>query len=271
VAFIGWPTSGDIGRARLVLAGDEAVEIGPPGANARSFAWMPDSSSMLVGFSDEVTTRSPTRFALVDLRGNILREVPIDADLNASYGLAVSQDGQTAVFPGTEPSAYDTEGDLWSLNLNSGRAHRIELRDEQPGAQENPVYLSDSRLVFTAGELSWETGGPNGWIALLNLEAGEVERLTDSMQTAQRPSVSPDGTYIVYDAFPGNERSKRALWYVPADGSEAPTMLIESLPGVNPVLEPDGRTALVVDAGMPGDRSQIRRIEIPEHAPWLSG
>jgi hypothetical protein len=74
----------------------------------------------------------------------------------------------------------------------------------------------------------------------------------------------------VYGAFPGNKRSKRALWYVPADGSEAPTMLIEGLPGVNPVLEPDGRTVLVVDAGMPGDRSQIRRIEIPEDAPWLS-
>lgn len=270
VGFIGWPTRGYVTRARLVLAGNDAVELSPPGTVARSFAWMPSSDSILVGFSDEVTTRSPTRFALVDLQGDVIREIPIDVDLNATYGIAVSPDGRTAVFPANEPGPYDTEGDLWSLDLDSGRAHRIELRGYRPTVQENPVYVGDDRVAFTAGELSWKAGGPNGWIAILNLGTGDVERLTDPSQTAQTPSVSPDGRYIVYDGFPGNERSKRSLWYVAVDGSSSPLPISAELAGLRPALEPSGRSVLVIDAGMPGDRSQIRRVGIPEDAPWLS-
>lgn len=271
LSFIGTPTSGDITRPRLVLAGDDPVELSPGVTVARSAAWMPDSKSLLLAYADELGGEHATRFAVVGIDGTVLREVPAQVEINASYGLAVSPDGSTAVLPANELGPYDTVGELWKLDLKTGQARVIDFRGHSPGVQENPSYASAEVVVFGAGELSWEVGGPNGWIANLNTVTGAVDRLTDASQTALTPSVSPDGAFVVYDAFPGNQRSKRGLWYVARDGTTQPTELIASLDGRAPILEPGGRTVLVVDAGLPGDRSQIRRLDVPEDAPWLLG
>lgn len=81
-----------------------------------------------------------------------------------------------------------------------------------------------------------QPGGQGG--SHLDVASGELTRLSSVGQTAGDPSVALGGRNVVYDAFPGNQRSKRSLWYVPVDGSEAPTLLIESLPGVNLSLSP---------------------------------
>lgn len=269
VAFIGSSGGIDLGRWQLVLAGGDPVELSPAGTAARSFAWFPSGDTILLAYADEMSGELPTRFAIVDLDGQVLREIPVDVELNASYGLAVSPDETTALFPANEPGPLATEGDLWSLDLESGHATIIHPEGEVPGAQERPVYRDDTTAVLGAGELL-SAAGTNGWIGVVDVASGELRRLTPNGQTANVPSLSPDGRYAVYDAFPGNERSKRALWYVPLDGSEPPQVLIEDLPGRAPALEPTGRSVLVVDAGSPGDGSQIRRIEIPEDAPWLS-
>lgn len=84
VAFIGTPRSGDIGRARLVLAGDEPVRLSPGMTTARSMAWMPGSESLLLGYAEEMGGDHPTRFAVIGLDGAVLREIPVEVELKAT-------------------------------------------------------------------------------------------------------------------------------------------------------------------------------------------
>lgn len=127
-----------------MLAGGAPVELSPTGTAARSFAWLPTGDAVLLACADGMSGERPTRFAVIDLDGQVVREIPIDVDLDARYGLAVSPDETTAVFPANEPGPFDTEGALWSLDLESGHATIIELEGEAPGTQERPAFRDDT-------------------------------------------------------------------------------------------------------------------------------
>lgn len=246
------------------------MRLSPQGKVARAAAWMPDGDSMIVSYSDELGGSNPSRFAEVSVDGGLLREVPVDIAVNASQGLAISPDGQTAVFPGVEPSPFDSESDLWRMELESGHAERIELIGEASTTQDSPHFIDEDTIVIGAGELMSDVETANGWVGVVDLNSGETTRLTSPDQTVDVLSLSPDGRFVVYDAFPGNERSKRALWFVPSDGSAEPSLLIEDLPGFSPVLDGDGRSVLVTATGGPGDTGRIERVDVPDDAPWLS-
>lgn len=270
VAFLGTPRQGDMLRTRLVLAGREPAELSPPGAQARSFAWMPDGKSLLLAYADDVGSENPTRFALIGTDGSVVRLIEPDRQGVVESGIAIEPDGQRALMPAREMSPYVGPTDLWRLNLETGSVEVIRSESRQRDAQAWPTYISQDEVVLASGEPISATVEPNGWIGNLDLRTGTTERLTDTAMTADFPSVAPGGQYVVFESFPGNERSKRGLWYVPLDGSIAPTQLIEHLPGRAAVLEPNGRSVLVVDAGSPGDASKIRRVSVPEDAPWLA-
>ena len=271
VAFLGTPRQGDVLRTRLVLAGADPAELSPSGVQARSFAWLPDGESLLLAYSDDVGSEHPTRFAVIGTDGSVVRRLEPDRQGIVESGIAIEPDGQRALLPAREMSPYIGPTDLWRLDLSTGAVEVVSSEDTDGEAQAWPTFVSQDEVVLASGKPISATEGANGWIGRLDLETDSVERLTDEAMTADFPSITPGGEYVVFEAFPGNERSKRGLWYAPIDGSAAPKLLIERLPGRAAALEADGRSVLVVDAGAPGDASKIWRLGVPEGAPWIAG
>lgn len=89
-----------------------------------------------------------------------------------------------------------------------------------------------------------------------------------NQMAASRPSFyEVDRRFVVYDAFPGNQRERTALWMVAVDGSSPPKLLLER-GGRFPELSPDGTYLLVANAGNPGDRGVLVTLAVPDDAPW---
>src|SRR5215470_13877602 len=73
---------------------------------------------------------------------------------------------------------------------------------------------------------------------LLDVESGDIRRLTFSESTNSAPAISPDGTTV---AFMSTRTEKPQLWLLPLDGGE-PRKLTDLPQGVGsgPVWSPDG-------------------------------
>lgn len=269
VAFLG-SSPHDWGRDRLVIAGRNPREISPPGVQARSFAWMPDGTTLLLAFADDLGHENPTQFAILDLDGSVERRIDPDRRGVANGGIAIDPTGRHALMPVMDLSIFDSPTELWRLDLETGAVTVEPMTGTTGEMQSSLSFIDGDHLAFASALLVSATVGPNGWIGTLDRGTGATTRLTPAALTAGSPSVAPGGEYLVFDAFPGNERWRRSLWYVSTDGSSDPVLLIDQLPGRAAALEPDGRAVLVVDAGSPGDTSVIRRVDIPEDAPWLA-
>lgn len=125
------------------------------------------------------------------------------------------------------------------------------------------MFLEDGRLLFAGGQLTTDFGGANGYIAVLDLADGSVRRLTPEDHVASHPTVSPDGSRVVYEAFVDTARRTGGLWQVPVDGSSEPVRIVGD--GVRwPWFRPDGRALVVTEVGMPGRPGGPRLIELDE-------
>jgi hypothetical protein len=270
VAFLGTPRKGDVLRPRLVLAGRDSKSLGPARAVALSFGWMPDSGSLLLAYSDEMGGENPIHFVVVALDGTEIRRIEPNRQGTATDGISVSPDGGSAVFPAGALSRFVGPTQLWRVDLASGDVTELAVNGDPLDNQSDPSFSDAEQLVMASGRAISSTQGPNGWVGKVDLRAGTTTRLTPAGQTVDTPTIAPGGRYVVYDAFPGNERSKRALWVVPVDGSAPPRELMDA-DGLRPAIEPDGKSILLVDGGSPVEASRIVRVAVPSDAPWLSG
>lgn len=264
VAFLGWPESGRITQAKLVLAGSDPVTLGPAVGDARAFAWMPDGESLLLSYGDETMTTAPSRFVIIDLDGEIVREIPLDRQLYGASGLAVAPDGGTALFPAQAPSQFSEATDLWELNLDSGELRQVTATPDQ--REDEPVYVDDSTVIITTAEQSLGDGEPSGQLAQLNLDSGEVTPLTGPNQVVGSSAVDPSGRFVVYDAFPGNRREDQALWIVDLEKG-SPELLLEAAARF-PSFSDEGALLVLRPSDTPGP-SRLEWLEIPE-APWVN-
>ena len=92
---------------------------------------------------------------------------------------------------------------------------------------------------------------------LLDVESGEIRRLTFSDSTNSAPAISPDGTHV---AFMSTRKEKPQLWLLPLDGGE-PRQLTELPQGVGGGAEwsPDG-SKIAFTAGL---QEEPRKPERP--------
>jgi dipeptidyl aminopeptidase/acylaminoacyl peptidase len=100
------------------------------------------------------------------------------------------------------------------------------------------VVFAQTRIV--AGEKEDDDEVEHSDLHLLEVESGEVRRLTYSDSTNSAPAFSPDGSSV---AFMSTRTEKPQLWLLPLDGGEA-RKLTDLAQGVGggAVWSPDGRT-----------------------------
>lgn len=223
LAFLGNRTDPSSSDGRLVVVfGRRERDLTPDEATVEGYGWLPNSQSLLISTSDGGADGS--MLVIVGVDGKTAEPVPIREPLLTVGRVALLPDGRRAIIATQAPSTAEEYTDLYELNLLTGDLKRLT---DTPGTiEEEPVVIDERNIAFAGGKLTGDFGGPNGWIGVLHLPTGEVRRLTPEDQTAGTPTVSPDGKTIVYDAFPGNERSQRALWRVPVAGGE-PERIVE--------------------------------------------
>ncbi len=153
---------------------------------------------------------------------------------------AVSPDGTSVVFVRARERGVRLEpadvfgqyggGDLWALDLASGRETR--LLDEA----FNPAFSRDGRRI--AVDASW--AGPRRIWVVDPRGRNPVQVTTDSSEAVAhlRPRWSPDGTRIV---FQNQERTKLDLRVVTLAGGALSWLTDDLFQDINPVWAPSGR------------------------------
>jgi dipeptidyl aminopeptidase/acylaminoacyl peptidase len=117
------------------------------------------------------------------------------------------------------------------------------------------VVFAQTRVV--RAETDDEEDVEQSDLYLLELETGEIRRLTFSDSTNSAPAISPDGSAVV---FTSSRTEKPQLWLLPLDGGE-PRRLTDLPQGVGggAVWSPDGRSI----AFTAGPQDEPRKPEHP--------
>src|SRR5438093_724465 len=110
------------------------------------------------------------------------RTVRFTTDEGTWLSLDVSPDGRSIVF--------DLVGDLYTLPIEGGRATRITAG---PAWDAAPRYSPDGKTIVFVSDRS---GSENLWVA--DRESGKTFMRTGQFQSAMRPTLSPDGRWLVY-------------------------------------------------------------------------
>jgi len=110
----------------------------------------------------------------------------------------------------------------------------VVAADLSPDATQ--VVFAQTRI--TPGKDEDDDEAEQSDLHLLDVESGEIRRLTFSDSTNSAPAISPDGTKV---AFTSSRSEKPQLWLLPLDGGE-PRQLTDLAEGVGggPVWSPDG-------------------------------
>ena len=121
----------------------------------------------------------------------------------------------------------------------------------------NRVVFAQTRIA--PGEKEDDDEVEHTDLHLLDVESGEVRRLTFNDSTNSAPAISPDGSTV---AFLSSRTEKPQLWLLPLDGGE-PRKLTDLPQGVGSgaVWSPDGST-IAFTAGPPEERKPERPYRV---------
>lgn len=254
-----------------------------------SFSWSPDGGSLVFGSSESSGGRNGIR--LLDLASGQWRPIPYDAGQSLDYAPRYSPDGRWIGFV-RNPQL----GDLWRIPAGGGKAEQLTTIGAEVRGWS---WLSDDSLVFSSRVAAetrlYRLDVDSGAVTDLGLgdaqspvvaaegaalafvrrqprfgihrvaaggsgqSAPRVERLFESRGRDVLPSVSPDGTQIVF----GSDRTGHfELWWADL-GDAASLRPVEGLvPDATrlPVWSQDGRTVLVSGWRRSGPDGEERAI-----------
>lgn len=149
---------------------------------------------------------------------------------------------------------------VWVSDLDGEASPRCVTREE--GMQGHPAWHPDGvRLVYFASTgTRWDASRqfapdrPPARLCWLDTGSGESRALTGGGWVDERPTVSPDGAYVV---FVSNRSGRLNLWRVNADGTGLAALTDGPGPDYRPCVSPDGRT-LAYFAPARGGSHQVR-------------
>lgn len=157
-------------------------------------------------------------------------------------------------------SSRNGPADLWRVRVNPASGEWLsEPQQLSHGLNPGSFDLSpdDRRIAFGRGsgeESLWKVPLPrasaNPW--------REARLLTNLIQSVENLEISPDGTWLVYEASPGGMRSLRLV--STADGAEK--LLYNAQAPYAPCWSPDGQY-IVFDAGG-GNQADIWRVAVSD-------
>jgi WD40-like Beta Propeller Repeat len=189
-----------IDRLDLVSGARETVFLNPQG-QPRSPAWLPDGASFLFGWGGRSTRLAQRRVG----------DGRVDGFAVLGTALAATQIGRLTASPDGARVAFETGG-----NIAVAEAGSADYRVLGPGYQ--PTWSPDGReLLYTV-----MVEGYLGEIMRSDLRGGSGPiRVTRGPGAAGFPSVSPDGTRVVFvgQGPAGRGAHEGALYTVRLDGS----------------------------------------------------
>jgi serine/threonine protein kinase/Tol biopolymer transport system component len=153
----------------------------------------------------------------------------ITNDLNEYGGLSL---GVTADSSTIATILSDWSSKIWVAASNDDESHARKITNGKLDGRYGLTSSPDGRIVYAARV------GDNSDIWIMNADGTGAKPLTSDAYTDSRPTVTPDGRYIVFQSFrPDNVPH---IWRMDADGSNL-KQLTSGTEDHNPTVSPDGR------------------------------
>ncbi len=153
-----------------------------------------------------------------------------------------SRDGRYIVFVGRPQDRQTAQVWLLDMNAAAGTDPLLQLTSDD-FIYAYPSISPDNRWVVVArtDNFSATTGTD---IVLIDIASGGKIPVTNDLgtYTERNPRFTPDGTQIVYAAFPSNNPNRNDIYIKNAQGGGTPQTLIgDAADDIFPVLSEDGR------------------------------
>jgi TolB protein len=110
--------------------------------------------------------------------------------------------------------------------------------------------------------LAFASNRDGNWeLYILDLQNNEVRQLTDTEGYEGKPTWSPDGLWLAYEAYYSDNLD---IWILPIDGSQPPIQLTNhSAPDISPTWDPGGRRIAFVSGRQSGWDIYIANLDRP--------
>ncbi len=139
--------------------------------------------------------------------------------------------------------AYTCNGDSDICIIKPDGSGQTNLTLENPSSDSFPAWTPDGRIVFQS-DRDLSTRGLFSELYIMDVGGTNVRRLTtDGTAYNVSPSVSPDGTRIVYESNLDTEGSSE-IYVMDVDGSNRTRITIDDVWNQDPVWSPDGTVLL---------------------------
>jgi Tol biopolymer transport system component len=169
---------------------------------------------------------------IVILDADTMEEVSTVRRFPSDHSMSWAPDSRSLYFTQAEVrNSYNVYQDIFSYSIDNRRTRSL-TRDIR--AKDVDASPDGRQLAF----VKVETDRQN--IALLALESGKAERITDLSGSAlSSPRWSPDGRYIVFSKHTGTGQTSIEL--LQADSGTMETLVVAGYDNLYPVWSPDGR------------------------------
>lgn len=168
----------------------------------------------------------------------------------------------TKTYPSWSPDgawiAYESEGDIWSVNVHSGAERRLSttaLVTSHGRPDRSPVWSPDGhRIAFVSSR--WERTAI--YVMDSRGERMGIRQITPDGFGGAEPTWSPDGKYLLFTARNGSSFYAQGIYRVPASGGR-PIRITPNDQSFNdlPSFSADGRVVAYIS-----DRSGYQNIWI---------
>lgn len=230
------------------LEDDRIVPILTNKEPATDFAWMPDSTHLVVALSK---SGDPARLLTVALDGRVIREVAPTTPISSFFnGMAVSPSGDVAILSVQSPSKFLQPTDLVRINLQSGQARF--LTETSAVSEQLPEFLESSTLPFTARDFGSDDPLPRGAAHTLDLTSGVVELIDTGGLSVDSATFAPPSSLL----FVGGLTGRSGLYRVSLQGRHPQQLLIGDFR--MPDLSPNSTSAVLVDTSPAGGLFEVQ-------------
>ena len=169
---------------------------------------------------------------IVILDADTMEEVSAVRRFPSDHSISWSPDGRRLYFTQAEVrNSYNVYQDIFSYSIDN---RRIRSLTKDIRAKDVDASPDGRQLAF----IKVETERQN--IALLALESGKTERITDLSGSAlSSPRWSPDGRYIVFSKH--SNAGQTSIELLHTDSGTMETLVVTGYDNLYPVWSPDGR------------------------------
>jgi Tol biopolymer transport system component len=193
-------------------------------------AWLSDGSGIIVTAADEESNQAQQVWHVSYPGGEVRR---ITNDTNDYSGVTLTANSTALVTVQTEHRS-----NIW-VTPGEGASHAAQITFSNSGGVDGICWAPDGRILYTT-----RARGSSD-ICIMNDDGTAQNQLTVNAGDNLRPSVSPDGRFVV---FASNRTGGRCVWRVDIDGSN-PKQLGYETEARDPEITPDGQWVVYSDVG----------------------